>query len=54
MISAVTEEVAEEMQSRCEWCILLKGQGTNGGGDDRFAHRSEEELLMIIYKRIDK
>jgi hypothetical protein len=54
MISGVTEEVAEKMQSRCEWCILLKSQGTNGGGDDRFAHRSEEKLLMIIYKRINE
>lgn len=54
MISAITEEVPKKMQSCCEWCVLLQSQSTYRGGDDRFAHRSKQELLMIIYQRIDK
>lgn len=52
MISPIAEEVPQEMQSSCEWCVLLQSQSTYRGRNDRLADRSKQKLLMIIYQRI--
>lgn len=54
MIGAIAEKVSKEMQRCCKWCVLLQNQGTNSGGDDRLAHWSEEELLVIIYQSVNE
>ena len=52
MRGTITEEVADVMKRGSEGCVLLQGQCGNSGGEDGFADRAHNELLMVVYKSV--